>query len=248
MVTCFLLRCTAEHCCWVVSTPASQLEGREFWLWFSSFSSFHPDRYQEYISFCFTTTSFKVHATKMTGSSSDDWIYYHLVTHSHLIPLTYNAIDNLHHLQHTVAHALGFFIFTSRLLATALNTETTKVSHSKYYTKITSSNPTSILRRHYEPSAAVCYRELLQSPTENWPITPPELASVSPINPWSDTREMLQLLRHWWRGHVTLPHSCVIQVFVAVAWQQTRRGDATRCATHHGSSWLGGNTASSIVA
>jgi hypothetical protein len=33
-------------------------------------------------------------------------------------------------------------------------------------------------------------------------------ASVSPINPWSDTREtllptVLQLLRHCWRGHVT---------------------------------------------
>jgi hypothetical protein len=25
---------------------------------------------------------------------------------------------------------------------------------------------------------------------------------------------------------VTLPHSCVIQVFIGVAWQQTRRGDA----------------------
>jgi hypothetical protein len=38
----------------------------------------------------------------------------------------------------------------------------------------------------------------------------------------------LQLLRHCWRGHVTLPHSCFIQVFTAVAWQQTRRGNATR--------------------
>jgi hypothetical protein len=27
------------------------------------------------------------------------------------------------------------------------------------------------------------------SATENWLITPPELASVSPINPWSDMRE-----------------------------------------------------------
>jgi hypothetical protein len=78
-----------------------------------------------------------------------------------------------------------------------------------------------------EPSAAVCYRKLLAN----------ELQS------WSDTREtllptVLQLLRHcwnawrhWWRGHVTLPHSCVIQVFIAVAWQQTRRGEATRHGT-----------------
>jgi hypothetical protein len=57
---------------------------------------------------------------------------------------------------------------------------------------------------------------------------------------------------------VTLPHSCVIQVFIAVAWQQTRRGDATRWATRHDSARLGSarfcsvrhaeNTASSTVA
>jgi hypothetical protein len=75
---------------------------------------------------------------------------------------------------------------------------------------------------NYEPSAAVSHLELSR-----------KRASVSPINPLSDTRETLQLLyhcwkawRHCWRGHVTLPHSCVIQVFIAVAWQQMRRGDA----------------------
>jgi hypothetical protein len=64
------------------------------------------------------------------------------------------------------------------------------------------------------------------------PRTTRELASVSPINFWSDTREtllptVLLLLRHcwnpWchcWRGQVTPPHSCVIQVFIAVAWQR----------------------------
>jgi hypothetical protein len=39
---------------------------------------------------------------------------------------------------------------------------------------------------------------------------------------------------HAWR-HVTLPQSCVKQVFTAVAWQQTRRSDATRWATRLGS-------------
>jgi hypothetical protein len=34
---------------------------------------------------------------------------------------------------------------------------------------------------------------------------------------------------------VTLPYSRIIQVFIAVAWQQTRRGDAF-C---HGSVWFG---------
>jgi hypothetical protein len=64
-------------------------------------------------------------------------------------------------------------------------------------------------------------------------------ASVSPKIPWSDTREMLlptvlQLLRHFWnawrhcwRTHVTLPHSCVIQVFIALAGN--KRGEAMQC-------------------
>jgi hypothetical protein len=42
----------------------------------------------------------------------------------------YSATGDLHNLQITVAHALGFPVFTSRLLATDLNTET---SPSKYY-------------------------------------------------------------------------------------------------------------------
>jgi hypothetical protein len=36
----------------------------------------------------------------------------------------YSAIADLHHLQLTVAQAQGFFVFTSRLLATDLNTGT----------------------------------------------------------------------------------------------------------------------------
>jgi hypothetical protein len=78
-----------------------------------------------------------VHATNKTGSSSDDWIYEQLVTHVHLITRTYrqySAIADLHYLQHTVAHALGFSLSTSRLLATDLDTQTTTVSHSKCYT------------------------------------------------------------------------------------------------------------------
>jgi hypothetical protein len=41
-----------------------------------------------------------------------------------LITLKYSAIADLHTFQFTVAHALGFSIFTDRLLATDLNTET----------------------------------------------------------------------------------------------------------------------------
>jgi hypothetical protein len=84
-------------------------------------------------------------------------------------------------------------------------------------------------------TTAVSHRELTR-----------KRASVSPINPCSDTRETLlksvmQLLRHcwnaWrhcWRCHVTPPHSCVIQAFTAVARQQRRRGDARQRATRQG--------------
>jgi hypothetical protein len=51
-------------------------------------------------------------------------------THSYLITLTYrqySAIAHLHHLQTTVAHALGFSISTSHFPATDLNTQTIRV-------------------------------------------------------------------------------------------------------------------------
>jgi hypothetical protein len=41
----------------------------------------------------------------------------------------YNAIADLHTSQFTVAHALGFSISISRLLATDLNTETSTSNH-----------------------------------------------------------------------------------------------------------------------
>jgi hypothetical protein len=57
------------------------------------------------------------------GSGSDDCIYCSFFT----ITLTYNqysAINDLHTFQFTVAHALGFSVSTSRILATDLNTGT----------------------------------------------------------------------------------------------------------------------------
>jgi hypothetical protein len=79
---------------------------------------------------------------------------------------------------------------------------------------------------NYEPFTVVSHLELTR-----------KRASACPKNPWSDMWETLQLLhhcwnawRHCWHSHSTLPHSCVIQVFIAVAWQQTRWGDA-RLAT-----------------
>jgi hypothetical protein len=41
----------------------------------------------------------------------------------------YSAIADLHNLKFTVAHALGYFVFTSRLLATDLNTKTSTSDH-----------------------------------------------------------------------------------------------------------------------
>jgi hypothetical protein len=51
-----------------------------------------------------------------------------------LIHRQYSAVAHLHHLHFTVAHALGFSVSASRLLATDLNIGIITVSHSKYYT------------------------------------------------------------------------------------------------------------------
>jgi hypothetical protein len=64
-----------------------------------------------------------LYVTDKTGTSSDDWIYYQLITHSLVITLKYRqyrAISSLHQLQFTVAHALGFPVSISRFPATDL--------------------------------------------------------------------------------------------------------------------------------
>jgi hypothetical protein len=45
----------------------------------------------------------------------------------------YNAIADLHNLQFTVAHALGFSVSTSRLLARDLNTGTSTSNHYEVF-------------------------------------------------------------------------------------------------------------------
>jgi hypothetical protein len=185
----------------------------------------------------------------MTGSTSDDWIYLPLsytLTPNYTYIQQYSTIADIHTFQFTVAHALGFSVSTSRLLATALKTETIRVllNHtlqmllhcsihkSSHHTFKSSQDDCSQLATH-ELLAAVSHRELTR-----------KRASVSPINPWPDTREtllptVLQLLRHcwnaWrhcWRGHVTPPHSCGIQVFIAV--DCNKRGEAIRDSSRHG--------------
>jgi hypothetical protein len=51
---------------------------------------------------------------------SNVWIYWHLI-HTTRHYNTYSAIADLHTLQFTVAHALGFSAFTSRILAKDLS-------------------------------------------------------------------------------------------------------------------------------
>jgi hypothetical protein len=55
-----------------------------------------------------------------TDSGLDDWIYCTLYIHTTRNYRQYSAIADLHILQFTVTHALGFSVFTSRVLATDL--------------------------------------------------------------------------------------------------------------------------------
>jgi hypothetical protein len=77
----------------------------------------------------------------MTVSSSYDWILLALWLQPLLITLTYSAIAIPHNLQSTVAHALGFSVFTSRLLATGLNTETSTSNHCEVFLSLLLQSP-----------------------------------------------------------------------------------------------------------
>jgi hypothetical protein len=62
----------------------------------------------------------RVCVTYKTDFRLDDWIYWHLI-HSTRSYRKYSSIADLHTLQLTVTHALGFSVFTSRILATDLS-------------------------------------------------------------------------------------------------------------------------------
>jgi hypothetical protein len=112
-------------------------------------------------------------------------------------------------------------------------------------------------------SLLIIWSDLLQLRTFHGCFTPSttrKLTSVSPINPWSDTRENIAFLllrhcwnawRHCWRGHVTFSHSCVIQVFTVSP--SNERGEAMQCEARllkvrQNSARHEKNTASSTVA
>jgi hypothetical protein len=56
--------------------------------------------------------------TYKTGFGLDDWIYCALYIYTVRDYRQYSAIVTLHTFQFTVTHALGFSVFTSRILAT----------------------------------------------------------------------------------------------------------------------------------
>jgi hypothetical protein len=70
---------------------------------------------------------------EMMGSSSDDWILLALLLQPLVITLIHSAIAIPHILQSTAAHALGFSVSTSRLLATGLNSETSTSNHYEVF-------------------------------------------------------------------------------------------------------------------
>jgi hypothetical protein len=59
--------------------------------------------------------------TYRTGFGLDDWIYCNLYIHTVQEYEQYSSIAILHTFQFTVAHALGFSVFNSRILATDLS-------------------------------------------------------------------------------------------------------------------------------
>jgi hypothetical protein len=70
--------------------------------------------------------------TKITGSRSDDGIYCRFgykFSKSHSII----TLSLFYTLSVTVAHALGFSVFISRLLATDLNTEASTSNHYEVF-------------------------------------------------------------------------------------------------------------------
>jgi hypothetical protein len=74
--------------------------------------------------------------TYKTGFRLDDWIYYIHTTWDYR---QYSAIADIHTFQLSVTHALGFSVFTSRILATEL-----QQSHCHFRSHMKSSFPSLV--------------------------------------------------------------------------------------------------------
>jgi hypothetical protein len=85
-----------------------------------------------------------VGVTHKTDFGFDDWIYCTLCIHTFRDYGQYSAMFILHTFQFTVTHALGFSVFTSRVLATDLSQ-----SHRNFKSHMKSSFHSLILSCHY---------------------------------------------------------------------------------------------------
>jgi hypothetical protein len=138
-----------------------------------------------------------------------------------LTPRQHSAIAHLHSFQFTVAHALGFSIFTSRLLATYLNTGVIQVSrnHTLQILHKNSSLHWCTLATnsflHNSQRHAVSYRELTSCGC--LPPRTRKRASVSLINPWSHTRKTQLFYCCVTAGHAEVTWSLPT---LAVAWSK----------------------------
>jgi hypothetical protein len=92
------------------------------------------------------------------------------VTSSLLITLKYSAIADLDTFQFTVAHALGFLVSTSRLLATDLNTGTSISNHYEVFLQFLVQSPWNLgteLKTLLDSSSFLlaCFCRLLLTPS-----------------------------------------------------------------------------------
>jgi hypothetical protein len=84
----------------------------------------------------------RIGVTYKTGFGLDDWIYFTLYIHTVRVYRQYSAIADLHTFQSTVAHTLGFSIFTNRIPATDLSQSH---CHFKSHMKSSFHNPIPFL-------------------------------------------------------------------------------------------------------
>jgi hypothetical protein len=103
-----------------------------------------------------------VEVTYKTGFGLDNWIYCTLYIHTVRNYRQYRAIVILHTLQFTVTHALGLWVFTSRIQATALSQSVTSnhtwsfLPQSNSFLAITSQSPSTAISRTRHISLDYC--------------------------------------------------------------------------------------------
>jgi hypothetical protein len=107
----------------------------------------------------------EVRVTKITGSRSD---LLTLRLQVLLIILNYNAIADIHNLQITAAHAVGFSVFTSRLLATDPNIETITSNHYEAHSPLSSGLNCTNLRYNRSSLYWLTTRHVIATQLDHW--------------------------------------------------------------------------------